>query len=84
MKRAVTILAAAAAMALSATFTAGTASADTSSDPGTSPGESDRHWQRYRDYPNYLLCESTGATGVILGRWDDWWCDDDDVLWVKR
>jgi hypothetical protein len=91
MKRAATFLAAAAALALSAVFSAGTASASTSAvtSAATEPTtvdtpEDDHNWDRYRDYPNYLLCESTGATGVVLGRWDDWWCDDDDVLWVKR
>lgn len=96
MKRASTIFAAAAALALSAVFSAGTASAsasttavigsDTPETPETpdSPPEDDREWERYRDFPNYLLCESAGATGVIMGRWDDWWCDDDDVLWVER
>ncbi|SES06872.1 hypothetical protein SAMN05216188_12112 [Lentzea xinjiangensis] len=83
MKRAATILAAAVAVALSTMPAAGTASAKPPSDPGPGPVESDREWQRYRDYPNHFLCESHGAFGVVIGRWQDWRCDDDGVLWVK-
>lgn len=89
MKRAATILAAAAAVTLCATLAAGTASAQPPSaqppsDPVTSPEEPSRDWHRYRDFPNFFVCEGVGAAGVVLGRWNDWWCDDDGVLWVER
>jgi hypothetical protein len=84
VKRASTILATAAVVALTATLTAGTASAKPPSGPGSGPAQPSREWQRYHDYPNYLVCESAGAFGVVMGRWNDWRCDDDGVLWVRR
>ncbi|MEV6715367.1 hypothetical protein AB0M48_25400 [Lentzea sp. NPDC051208] len=43
---------------------------------------SEAAWTRYRRFDSMVLCEAAGAAGVMLGRWIQWRCDDQNVLWV--
>ncbi|ANZ40384.1 hypothetical protein BBK82_34535 [Lentzea guizhouensis] len=51
----------------------------------TSDAATDRlsAWKRYRKFEHVLLCEAAGAGGVAAGRWSQWRCDDQNVLWVN-
>lgn len=50
-------------------------------DNNDDPDDPDDDWEYYGDFHNQVLCESAGAAGVVVGRWDEWRCDDGD-LWV--
>ncbi|WP_143027623.1 hypothetical protein [Lentzea albidocapillata] len=46
-------------------------------------GADEGAWKRYRRFSNMMLCEAVGAAGILMGRWTDWRCDDQNVLWVS-
>ncbi|GGM81835.1 hypothetical protein GCM10011609_17320 [Lentzea pudingi] len=39
-------------------------------------------WTRYRRFDNMMLCEAAGFSGILAGRWTQWRCDDQNVLWI--
>ncbi|MGW5050341.1 hypothetical protein [Actinokineospora sp. NPDC004072] len=40
-------------------------------------------WTYYREFSDPYTCEFFGAAGAFGGRWSDWRCDDDNVLWTQ-
>ncbi|MCR3750633.1 hypothetical protein [Lentzea californiensis] len=46
-------------------------------------GGGERAWTLYRRFEHMVLCEAAGAAGVLAGRWTQWRCDQQNVLWVN-
>ncbi len=70
-------------VAAPASAAASTGSATTTAGPGGGGIGEELTWKRYRRFENAMLCEGMGAAGVMAGRWSQWRCDDQNVLWVN-